>query len=393
VPSLSVLSKRIFPSPSAVFKAPSCIERGVPASALQLLPSCFLPHSKQGISMKIRNLWTIFAGLAAVLAFANLSLAQALPIYPSGRLTLVSNTPVMTSDVVGAATVYWAPYNGGELSLYNGTNWTNYDNVAQKTLTLTSLQSASNVYDIFMFLSGTTPNIGIGPSWATGGGSNTLRGSGAGSTQLTQINGMFLNAYQINLYNGSGYTQVNATLATYLGSIYTTGTGATSVQFKPSGQAGGSNNIVGLWNAYNRVRIQSFETDTSGSYTYSGSSFQPTDYGAGDGTNLNNRISWIDGLQMTSVSTRLKVAASTATLGAGIQIGVRLNAASTPYYVSAMYSPTANLTENLQTFYSEESFTPQLGFSYVQAMEASLSAVTATFFPGGVYTLILDGEY
>jgi hypothetical protein len=343
--------------------------------------------------MKIRNLWTIFAGLAAVLAFANLSLAQALPIYPSGRLTLVSNTPVMTSDVVGAATVYWAPYNGGELSLYNGTNWTNYDNVAQKTLTLTSLQSASNVYDIFMFLSGTTPNIGIGPSWATGGGSNTLRGSGAGSTQLTQINGMFLNAYQINLYNGSGYTQVNATLATYLGSIYTTGTGATSVQFKPSGQAGGSNNIVGLWNAYNRVRIQSFETDTSGSYTYSGSSFQPTDYGAGDGTNLNNRISWIDGLQMTSVSTRLKVAASTATLGAGIQIGVRLNAASTPYYVSAMYSPTANLTENLQTFYSEESFTPQLGFSYVQAMEASLSAVTATFFPGGVYTLILDGEY
>jgi hypothetical protein len=165
------------------------------------------------------------------------------------------------------------------------------------------------------------------------------------------------------------------------------------VQFKPSGQAGGSNNIVGLWNAYNRVRIQSFETDTSGSYTYSGSSFQPTDYGAGDGTNLNNRISWIDGLQMTSVSTRLKVAASTATLGAGIQIGVRLNAASTPYYVSAMYSPTANLTENLQTFYSEESFTPQLGFSYVQAMEASLSAVTATFFPGGVYTLILDGEY
>jgi hypothetical protein len=343
--------------------------------------------------MKIRNLWTIFAGLAAALVFANLSFAQALPIYPSGRLTLVSNTPVMTSDVVGAATVYWAPYNGGELSLYNGTNWTNYDNVAQKTLTLTSVQSASNVYDIFMFLSGTTPNIGIGPSWATGGGSNTLRGSGAGSTQLTQINGIFLNAYQINLYNGSGYTQVNATLATYLGSIYTTGTGATSVQFKPAGQVGGSNNIVGLWNAYNRVRIQSFETDTSSPYSYSGSSFQPTDYGANGGPNYSNRIYWLDGLQQTSVSTRLKVAASSSTIGAAIQFGVKLDAATTPNYVSAIYTPTSNATENLRVVYSEESFTPQLGFHFVQAMEASLSSVAVSFYPGGVYTLILDGEY
>jgi hypothetical protein len=265
------------------------------------------------------------------------------------------------------------------------------------TLTLTSEQSASNVYDIFMFQDAGTggPNIGIGPSWATGGGSNTSRGSGTGSTQLTQINGMFVNAYQINLYNGlfNGYIQAGVNRATYLGSIYTTGTGATSVQFKPSGQPGGSNNIVGLWNAYNRVRIQSFETDTSSPYTYSGSSFRPTNYEANGGPNYSNRIYWVDGLQETSVTARLKIAASSATAGAAIQFGVKLDATTAPNYVSAIYTPTSNATENIQVVDSEESFSPQLGINYVQAMEASLSSVAVSFYPGGVYTLILDAEY
>ena len=74
---------------------------------------------------------------------------------------------------------------------------------------------------------------------------------------------------------------------------------------------------------------------------------------------------------------------------------MRLNAdTGNPNLVSASYSPTATVTDNIQTVYCEESFPPQLGFNYLQGMEKVITAsVTATFYPASLYTLILDGEY
>lgn len=40
-----------------------------------------------------------------------------------GRLTLTSGTAVTTSDVTGATTVYFTPFNGNKISLYTGTVW------------------------------------------------------------------------------------------------------------------------------------------------------------------------------------------------------------------------------------------------------------------------------
>jgi hypothetical protein len=57
--------------------------------------------------------------LAFALA-ATTALAQATP--PQGRLTLISGTPVMTSDIVNASTLYYAPYVGNSIPIYNGTS-------------------------------------------------------------------------------------------------------------------------------------------------------------------------------------------------------------------------------------------------------------------------------
>jgi len=42
---------------------------------------------------------------------------------PGGRLTLTSGTPVTTSDVTAATSVYYTPYVGNKISLYNGWEW------------------------------------------------------------------------------------------------------------------------------------------------------------------------------------------------------------------------------------------------------------------------------
>ena len=62
---------------------------------------------------------------ARVLTPSNLaSLALAFPV--GGRLTLTSNTPVLTGDVTAATTIYFTPFNGNRISLYTGSFWKSY---------------------------------------------------------------------------------------------------------------------------------------------------------------------------------------------------------------------------------------------------------------------------
>jgi len=63
---------------------------------------------------------------------------------PQGRLTLTSGTPVTTSDVIGAGTIYYTYYRGGNISLWNGSAWqqispyTNNKSVALSTASVTT---------------------------------------------------------------------------------------------------------------------------------------------------------------------------------------------------------------------------------------------------------------
>ena len=71
-----------------------------------------------------------------------------LPAICAGRLTLTSGTPVTTSDVTAATTVYWTPYNGSKVSLYDGTRWKLYA-FTERSLSIPS--SVYRIYDIFLY--------------------------------------------------------------------------------------------------------------------------------------------------------------------------------------------------------------------------------------------------
>ena len=304
---------------------------------------------------------------------------------PQGRLTLTSNTPVMAADALAATSIYYTPYQGNIVPIYDGANMQSYS-FGQLTMALNSSnQTSGHIYDLFAFLNSSVVTIGAGPAWS----SSTARGTGAGTTELQQVDGLWVNANTITLKNGSTtYSNIPVGEATYLGSVYMSANGQTQFNIKPAAASGGTNNIVGIWNAYNRVSLKTICRDSSG-YTYASNTWRKAD------NNANNRISFLDGLGQSSVAATFINSVGTAATGTQVYIGLNLNSTSaTPNLISFAAFSTSTLGNNYNMLVCEEAFPPALGFNYYQAMENSVSSVTATFNAlGKDLSLILDCEY
>src|SRR5713101_3986345 len=116
---------------------------------------------------------------------------------PQGRLTLVAATPVMTTDQSGKTAIFYTPYNGTLIPLWDGTNL-----LATPFVEMTNNTTNSNVgnagpaavtlnsnYDLFVWNNSGTVTLTRGPAWT----SDTARGTGAGTTELQRINGIWTN--------------------------------------------------------------------------------------------------------------------------------------------------------------------------------------------------------
>lgn len=209
--------------------------------------------------------------------------------------------------------------------------------------------------------------------------------SGSGTTQLTTLNGLLVNEYAISsCNNGSSSYSVSASTGFYLGSVYMTANGETGMQFRPSPAAGGTNNILGLYNAYNHVPIQSLERDGNTSWTYTTQAWEPLD---GASSNVNNRISWLDGLQRSFVHATLSdfFYISSVTDGAGVGISLNSTTATPDLITFTNISPAISSSGTV-------TFTPQLGFNYIQAMQMCYVGGTATYYGSPYQTLIASLE-
>jgi hypothetical protein len=205
-----------------------------------------------------------------------------------GRLTLTSGSPVLSAAVLAATTIYYTPYNGNLVPVWNGsafisTVFTEMSQSLTDTTKSPGAAAASNVYDMFVWNNSGTLRCTRGPAWQAGGGSNTLRGSGPGSTALTRVNGVLVNANAIT--NGPA-----AGAGTYVGTIMTDTSGAT-VTFQPLG--GSLWTTIGslpVWNMYNRVSQYATIEASGGTYTYSSASARVAQ------GNSNNSVVAVSGL-------------------------------------------------------------------------------------------------
>jgi hypothetical protein len=290
------------------------------------------------------------------------------PNTPQGRLTLTSNTPVMSGDVTAATTIYYTPYVGSFVPIYNGTQFLPTSFAQLSAATVAGNQQAGGVYDLFVFANSGAATLGFGPAWT----STTGRGTGAGTTQLQQLQGLWTNANIITLLNGTTtYANIPANQATYVGTVAITSTaGQMAMQFKPTPAAGGTNNWLGVWNTYNRVTVKTTCRDNTSTWAYNVATWRPSDGGSG---NTNNRITWIDGLQQSRAAARfieLTVAAS-----AQPTIGINFNS-TTAAPVGVWGLNNSGTTE----IYAEDQ-TVLFGLNYAQAMEENLNGTaTASFY-------------
>ena len=192
--------------------------------------------TKHGLLPKLSNVSTEY--LNGVGSWVSVSGAK---FSADGRLTLTTATPVTTSNVTGATTVYYTPFIGNQIGLYSSSVWTGIT-FSELSLALGTVTSGLP-YDIFIYNNAGTATMEK-LAWTDG----TTR-----ATALTTQDGVLV--------------KTGDATRRYIGTIYTTSTTATEDSL--------TNRYV--WNLYNRVPRLFYFTDTTNSWSYTTAAWRQWD--------------------------------------------------------------------------------------------------------------------
>jgi hypothetical protein len=292
---------------------------------------------------------------------------------PHGRLTLTTAVPVLSANVSAAATVYYTPYIGNLVPIYDGTRFllTTFTELSNVLANSSSGKAgpaagaAAKNYDLFVWNDAGTMRLTRGGAW----NADTSR-SATTENDLTRVNGVLLNLNTIT--NGPA-----ASRGTWVGTIRTDSGGATVTWH--TGAVGTTANL-GVWNMFNRVDVGGFVADPTDNWTYAGGVFR-----AADGASTM-RVSFVTGLAEDFIEARYEAIGNPGTTGAGTCIvGVGLNSITTASGKKG-FSGTANFACDLLATHRCQ----VLGFNYLQALEANLT-VSVTFYGDNGSALIQSG--
>jgi len=156
-----------------------------------------------------------------------------------GRLTLATGDPTPSSDQTAATTLYYTPYNGDTISLYNAAadRWDLYG-FTERSLDISGLAADTN-FDIFIYDDAGTLTL-VAVAWSNSGAGTSTRASA-----ISQRNGVWVET---------------SSDRRYLGTIRTTGV---------AGECEDSEVLAGLWNVQNRIQKNLFIRMIGvGDYTY-----------------------------------------------------------------------------------------------------------------------------
>jgi hypothetical protein len=299
----------------------------------------------------------------------NASTAAAVVPSPQGRLTLTTGTPVLAADVIAATTVYYTPYSGLLVPIYNGTSFVPTSIVAELNATLVASHVASNIYDFYVFLLNGVPTLGTGPSWsaATAGSitaGSCARGTGAGGAALTRLQGIFVNTVSMTMRYGNGTTTtaVAANQGTYVGSMFMDGSNG----LVTCHTAWGSSRKFGIWNAYNRVPIILMSGDATATWVYGANTWRASNNSATDGLTVFSGLAeeWFD-----NVFTQRVTVANGPAAAIGLNNGIGWNVTNAPSGTTGFCSNTTASTAlggNMTATYLAP---PALGINNVNPLE------------------------
>lgn len=191
-----------------------------------------------------------------------------------GRLTLQSGVPVPNADQTGKSTLYFTPFGGDLIALWDGTRWKLFQ-FSELSLDLSSagenILSGKN-YDVWAVLSGGVPVLELSAAWTN----NTTR------------------AEAVSLVDGR-YTKTGDKTRLYLGTI----------RASANEQCEDSKTKRFVWNYHNRVPRSLVFTVIRNSWTYGTAAWRQT---AADATHqvsvvvgINEDVIELTGLVMADV--------------------------------------------------------------------------------------------
>ena len=146
----------------------------------------------------------------------------ALPSLPicQGRLSLSSTLPLAIADISSGSTIYFHPFGGNLVSLYNGSKWVVYVMSAAVSLALGTM-TASLPYDIYLYVSSGTLTLEK-VAWTSGGAGTSARTS----TVPSLLDGVYIKStdntrlYVGTIYSSSTTTTADTTLKRFVWSYY-----------------------------------------------------------------------------------------------------------------------------------------------------------------------------
>lgn len=175
--------------------------------------------------------------IASAVAFRQLGIAAV----AQGRLTLETGVPVSTTDQTAKTVLYYTPYNGNYVALYDtvNTRWDLYK-FTERSLSIGTLTANTN-YDVFIY-----NNFGS-LTLQTVAWSNSGAGTSARASAITQLDGVWVK---------------DSDKRRYLGTIRTTGT---------IGRCEDSTKKRFCWNVQNQVnRLISYRYTAAASWSSNG---------------------------------------------------------------------------------------------------------------------------
>jgi hypothetical protein len=338
-----------------------------------------------------------------------------------GRLTLTSATPVISTGVTAATTVYYTPYVGDRITLPKLAGWvrrvfteqsikltdTQTGTTSNGTATITGL---SNTSQFVRGMKVTGTNVGTNAVInsidsatqvtvsvnSTGNGTNSLtfkcpagknydiigvdvssalklRFSNAWTNDTTRAdaittqNGLDVNNAAINSADSN---TIAAKQGLILGTVRTTGTdGQTECAYRKDSTAGATTKWY-LWNRLNRAKFGISVYDSTDSWTYTTATLRSKN------NSTNNRVELVLGAADADVAATVQSSSSNPSdVSAPPGIGLDSTSATSAFQTTGGAAGSGGRT-GLAVYFGR----PGLGYHFIQELEISAAAGTTTWY-------------
>lgn len=254
----------------------------------------------------------------------------------NGRLTLETGVAISTTNQVDKITLYFTPYQGNQIGLYDGVSAWNIVSFAQLSLNISAF-TASKPYDIWVYNNAGTATLDS-TVWTSG----TAR-----ATELALQDGV--------------YVKTGATTRRYVGTIY----------MDAASKCQDTEEKRYCWNYYNGVNRKLYKHDNTDSWTYAVASWRQWRATA------TNQVEFIIGLNELPVYFLVNGAGRNAAAECYFSIGVGLDqtTANSGDYSLSGNGAASNYFSNSFSLYNNLA---GVGFHYLAMLELAQVA-TVTF--------------